>query len=458
MQNLVLFGFYELLSLALLMTHGHFHGMVIAVAFGFLTASFFLVFRFNQLSKTAPSQRNHLLFSLIIFSQILLALKSNQMIYIEVPSSIDTLNTFLVIAFVSTLLLLAVRTKISVNSMGAIALFCLFLAAWQVPSAAPHPFIDVFVNNTEGVNFLLNDLNPYQQSYVDIYNNAYDYHPGFLYFPGLLYVIAPFKFIFGDIRYANITGHFLAAALLVVAARRHTVDSKTPWLLGIVWASLPIQYFVFEQAWSDPILVGLAAVAFWSLIHRNAQILQTTALSLLFAVKQYAFFPAFFSLIPGIFSEPFPFRKSIRKAIGIGLLFVILMSPFLIWDGEALYSMTIANQANPKPRLDAFNMTAYFARKLAFDFNEILRISTTLIGVGLGVWIIYSAQKRKNHLSFAAIPAACLIAYGFAFFFGKWAFCNYHYFLLSFIPWIWLDFLSAATPERQRQQLTSRST
>jgi len=74
--------------------------------------------------------------------------------------------------------------------------FLLFFMA--VLWLSPNPLIDVFRSNSLAAGFFLRGLNPYSQSYPDIYGGQFDYRPGFLYWPGALFLQTLSKVVFGD--------------------------------------------------------------------------------------------------------------------------------------------------------------------------------------------------------------------------------------------------------------------
>jgi hypothetical protein len=315
------------------------------------------------------------------------------------------------------------------------AMGALFYAAWQVPALSPSPYIDVFSSNTAAAEHLLAGRNPYSQVYKDIYRGFYDYGAGFLYFPGLLWVIAPVKALFGDIRYAGILGHFMGAAALVAVSKRRLKRPEAGWMAALLWAALPVQYFVFEQAWTDSILVGAIGVVLWVWAVRpnlRPGVLEGV-LAFVFALKQHAFLPAIY-VLQDLGSRDGVRKWGLRVALtgGISILFLL---PFLLWDWDGFYRMTIASQLGASPRLDSLNWTSWLLANRAGSWGAIPQAAMSVLGIFLGAWVLFMGRAGRVRDP-GRMAAALWLGYGFSFLFGKWAFCNYHYLLLYFLVWM----------------------
>jgi hypothetical protein len=302
----------------------------------------------------------------------------------------------------------------------------LILAQVLVPILSPTPHIDVFVNNTAAVDYFLHGLNPYGQAYPDIYHGLYDYKPGFLYFPGLLFWLAPFRWFFGDIRYGYMAANFLAAWGFWRLARKHKAPTVILWLAPILWLSFPVTYFVLEQSWIDPLLAAFSVLIFLSL-EEEGYVLPGILIGGAFAVKQYGF------LIGGI-ALLYLWRKAglnrPLKAAGIAAVtFLAMLLPFAIANWSAFFESTVGNHANTSVRMDAFNATIFMAKDLGWLMPGFLRMTISVAGILYGAWIV--VRNRKPELTDCAI--GLFVSYGGAFLFGKWAFCNYHYLLASFL-------------------------
>jgi len=91
--------------------------------------------------------------------------------------------------------------------------------------------------------------------------------------------------------------------------------------------------------------------------------------------------------------------------------------------------MTIGGQIASAVRMDAYNATIFLAREFHWLMPAILRFAFGAAAVVVGVWL----AARKPGASLARSATGLFTAYGGAFLFGKWAFCNYHCLLASFL-------------------------
>ena len=300
------------------------------------------------------------------------------------------------------------------------------LAQILVIPSSPNPFIDVYRSNTAAVDYLFQGLNPYLQNYPDIYKGGYDYKPGFLYFPGTLYWLAPFRFFFGDIRFSFVFANFIALAALWKLGELRQVSFRRRCLFVLIWMNFPVTYFVIEQAWTDPSLIALGFWTFWAV--ERSRILSAGALmGGLFALKQYAFVISWVGWLRVLRNRGW---KKACVAAGVALLVIfICMAPFVYWDWTSLFFSTVKNQSDPAPRMDALSMTAFWGRIVGWVPPAKFTSGMGVFGIGLGSIMALSPKGRSLSASFLAL----FVAYGFAFIWGKWAFCNYHYLHASFL-------------------------
>jgi len=324
------------------------------------------------------------------------------------------------------------------NALATAAIVIKFFLALRVPVISPKPYIDVFVNTTQGVDYFLAGLNPYTQPYIDLYAGRYGYEPGFLYFPGLLLVLAPFRVLFGDIRYAGILAHYVGCFALSRpgTSRPGTRSGRSdfyPRFAALLWAFLPVQHFVFEQAWTDSLLVGGIGLVLALGRHPRLRASRwvTFFSGFVLTLKQYAFLPLFSiclrdclrarALSPGV-------RRALQGLIPLASLVV----PFLLLDAGAFFKMTVLSQVASPPRLDSMNWTSWW---LTQGGQWPAAVQVVLSGVGIGIGALWMARRKEDAREdpMHAVAAALYVGYGFSFLFGRWAFCNYHYLLLFLI-------------------------
>ena len=356
----------------------------------------------------------------------------------------------------------------------------------QVISASPAPAIDVHAVLTLGTDYLLNFHNPYTGTYPEIYGGVYGYVPSFSYWPGSLYVFAPFRFFGFDVRSALLLFDTLTAGLLGLIAFRKfgpsnnkrfinstsnsltsnsltsnsitsnsitskpitskpitsTLESSTlessnfgiPFSYTLLWITLPVSFFVLEQAWLDTLIItGAVGLLFCLLTDR----FKTAALvaAWVATVKQYASLYVFFALFEFCSRAQRRDRglHKIFKPVGIGVLTLsALVLPFLILDWKAMYEATIGIFTQPTPfRMDVLSLRTWAAERAGGDKLEFLSnpVLVFLIITGLNGWSVKELRRRELPPG-ATYGVSSFIAFACIFLFGTHSFCNQYYFLM----------------------------
>ncbi|MCK9927805.1 glycosyltransferase [Frankia sp. Mgl5] len=141
-------------------------------------------------------------------------------------------------------------------------------------AAAPQPRIDVFHLLQVSTSGLARGTNMYRQRWAPdrasyTAGGLFDVYP---YLPGTSLLLAPFRWVLGDVRY----GLLAALALAAVAAG----------LLPLLVVVLPESMYALQQSWTEPLLVALLAVMVWAVAAgRTAPAVVAFALAL--ASKQH---------------------------------------------------------------------------------------------------------------------------------------------------------------------------
>jgi hypothetical protein len=186
--------------------------------------------------------------------------------------------------------------------------------------------------------------------------------------------------------------------------------------------SFPVTNFVIEQAWSDLALVPTALLMLLA-TSRARMWASSTWMGVFVVMKQYAFVAAALTLVR--IWKSWGARRALETLAVAATLAALVILPFAVADLHALARMTIAPQTDQTVRLDALNVTSYLAHAFGWVMPPAGRIGLTLLG---GALAVVAAWRERT-----PVAAASFIAYGFAFLFGKWAFCNYYFFLASFL-------------------------
>jgi hypothetical protein len=330
-----------------------------------------------------------------------------------------------------------------------VAILSVMVAKALVISASPTPAIDVHLVLTQATDNFLDFKNPYTGTYPDIYGGAYGYAPTFSYWPGSLFLFAPYRFLGLDIRYGLWFFDALAGILLGLLAFRKfailpdSVASGPPrsslsrmslaFSFASLWLTLPVSFFVLEQSWLDTVIVTGAVALLYCLLRDRFKTAAIIA-GLMVTVKQYACFYIFFALIE--FFRRARIRgfslSKIMKWCGLGLLvFGVVMVPFIMLDPKAFYTATIGLYGTIPMRLDALTLRAWaglrtHADTLEFFSNPVLLM---IAMAGLSGWS-FIQLRNKNSPKGLTYGVSSFIIFACIFLFGTHSFCNQYYFLV----------------------------
>jgi hypothetical protein len=293
-------------------------------------------------------------------------------------------------------------------------LFFLVLAAglslkFLVPFVSPAPHIDVFYMMQSSARSLLQGLDPYMQTFADIYRGrGLSSITTYTYLPGNLLMTAPFFWLIHDVR----LGMLAAECVLLFAVWRLARPFRA-WaeLLVLLFLFHPRGFFVIEQSWIDPLLLGAlgAAVLLWSSgRERTAAVVFGWMLSL----KHYLlFFPVHVLLLrPRLRLLPWAF---------LGLLLPVV--PFAIWHWGPFLQNGVLFHLHEAFRPDNLSLgvplRAYTGWRLGPAWSLLVGAMTSAATLKA-----FSALPRlQGFLLSAAITTFALFAL------GSQAFCNYYY-------------------------------
>ncbi|ABW14262.1 conserved hypothetical protein [Parafrankia sp. EAN1pec] len=173
-------------------------------------------------------------------------------------------------------------------------------------AAAPQPRIDVFHLLQVSTSGLARGTNMYRQQWAPdrasyTAGGLFDVYP---YLPGTSLLLAPFRWVLGDVRYGLLAALALAAVAGRALARRRDVArvdaaaghgfgvgghggaAVAAGLLPLLVVVLPESMYALQQSWTEPLLVALLAVMVWAVAAgRTAPAVVAFALAL--ASKQH---------------------------------------------------------------------------------------------------------------------------------------------------------------------------
>lgn len=280
--------------------------------------------------------------------------------------------------------------------------------------ASPSPAIDVFTQFQESSAHLLQGLNPFLTPISEPPPGAptFGYHvTGYAYPPANLYAQALFYRLGGDIRYAHIAFELLAVASLGAIVPRSR--RATGQLLALLFLFHPRGFFVIEQAWNEPLLVGCAGVFLWLAATRPDSPWGPVVLGLFLSLKQYL---VFFAVL--FFARPKGWRWLPLAAAVVLLTWL----PFLLWDAPSALDNGLLFQFRTPFRPDGLTISAVLFRWFGWAPTKWLAI-TVGVAVAAITHRLFGAKATGGYL-YASVFTTLAV-----FLCGSQAFCNYYYFL-----------------------------
>jgi hypothetical protein len=151
-------------------------------------------------------------------------------------------------------------------------------SAWLI-RADPSPRIDVWVSLQQASQGLLHGDNAYTMTWT----NSPGITDAFTYLPWTLVLLAPGRWLFGDVRWALAAWTLVGAGCLLALGRWR---SQSAWAAAALLVLVPGTTTQVEQAWTEPLL--LALLALWALlVSRDHPWWAVLPLALALASKQH---------------------------------------------------------------------------------------------------------------------------------------------------------------------------
>lgn len=316
------------------------------------------------------------------------------------------------------------------QSMGYwVTLFALAEAQLMVVLVDPSPGIDIWVFYRQGCLHFLAGQNPYTQLYPDIYHGQYPYPPGLHYLPAVLYCLAPFQALFGEIRVGMWVAQLGSALLLGLLARQLGLSVRLQQSAVLVWLIFPSTFEVLEECWIDT-LVGfwvLAALLFWL---RDRPGLAAGCFGVALCTKQTVVLIGFVTLVFFLMNPNF--RRAGLRSLGQASLFALLMMlPYVAANGSVFWTSVTEFWSEPI-RQDGFTLVALAIN--AYDFK--IQFWHTLIAyMVLPPLVAWRLARSSSWQDWAGGVVTLL---GGIFYFGKQAFLNYYVLLSLLLFAYWL--------------------
>lgn len=287
----------------------------------------------------------------------------------------------------------------------------------------PEPAIDIWLFYQKATAHFLAGQNPYSQpDYPEIYRGRYGYPPGLHYLPASVYVLAPFRLFFGEVRVGLWVAQVASALLLGALARAQGLSRHLQGLVVLLWLMFPAGLPVLENCWMDSLMACwcLAALLCW-IQHRPQTAAAFFALAL--ATKQTALLVAFVTAGYFVLQR----RGSLRSLALAGGGALLMMLPYALWDWPSFWS-SVTQVFRNQVRLDSFNLVALASNAYGLE----VQFWQTLVIYLFFVPIVFWRLSRKGS-DWADYTAAVIMLVGLAFYFGKQAFLNYYDMLCLFV-------------------------
>lgn len=322
--------------------------------------------------------------------------------------------------------------------LGVVAAHFLLMVAMLATSGQPD--IDVYDFQQQGVEALLNGVNPFGLHFLNTAGPDSPYYApevvdgdrlkfGFIYPPLSLLMAIPGYLLAGDYRYGALAAVSLTA-LLIGWMRPGPIATGA----AILVLFSPVTQFVLYWGWTDPFVVLLFAALALSAFRRWP--VTPVALGLLIASKQYVA-PM---LLIGIV-----LLRDVRERVGVSRLVLVPIAvatltvlPFLAWDASAFVYSTVTTHVLQLFRIDSISLPAMMAR---FGMEPI----PTWLGFALaaGALVLVLMRAPRTVSGFCGGTVIVLVVF---FLFGKQAFPHYY-----FLPIVALACAAAMTPENERR-------
>ena len=362
-----------------------------------------------------------LLFGVAAQSALLLVLPVDELLLGVGPIDRGVYVAGVAVATTASLILLMRRSGPSTWLFAFVVAMHFALGIW-ILGHSPSPFIDVWHFQQDGVDALLNGINPYQPIYDDIYDGTSPYYgPGIavdgrltvgLPYPPLSLLLAmPGKLFAGDHRFAQLLAIELAAvAVFLIRPGRIAAGA------ALVLLFMPRTFFMAERGFTEPFGVLLLAVTV--LVAIRAPRFQGVAVGLLIAVKQY--------LLLGLPLAMLLLARRTRERWRLGLIAtataVVVTAPLALWDLGAFYRSTVEFLALQPYRADSLTFLAL----MPSDATAIR--SLTAFALLLPALAFVELRSPRTPAMYAGAFAFLLLVF---FAFGRQGSINYYFMVIG---------------------------
>lgn len=266
----------------------------------------------------------------------------------------------------------------------------------------PAPKIDVWVTLQQGSDVLLRAESFYSVEWV----GSPGIQDAFTYFPWMAVLVAPGRWLAGDVRWALLVWSLVLYAGLWALAHspraQGTVQARRGALAAagaaLVLMSIPGGITQIDQAWTEPVLAAL--LVWWAvLVRRGHAWWAIIPLALALASKQHMVL-----LLPLMaLCRPFGWRRTVAA----GGLAAVLMSPWLLGDFGGLWHDTVTLLVSFHPI--RFANTWYLFALNVFGVALPFWVTGLVVLGALGAGCLLVARRRLGPVDTLAVAALVLL-------------------------------------------------
>jgi hypothetical protein len=285
----------------------------------------------------------------------------------------------------------------------------------------PAPRIDVWVTLQQAADAIARGDNFYAVEWTD----SPGVQDAFTYLPFTALLLAPGRWLAGDVRWALVVVTLIAVVLIrALPGRRATITQRTAACgaaaLLLLLPGTPTQV---EQSWTEPLL--LACLAGWALgVHRNRTALAVVCLALGLASKQHLAV-----LLPILAAWPqFGPRRSLAAA-GLAGVFVL---PWFVASPADLWHDTVTVLVNFQPLI--FADTLFIAAINELNWTPPFWL-TGMVAIGTVATAAIMVRRRNPDLP--AVLRWCALVLLVANLVNKQAFYNQYWLVAALVLVSW---------------------
>ena len=309
------------------------------------------------------------------------------------PTGLALATTVLVVAPLATAVLLCTSGPRTPWVAGAVAVTGYAACAATAVISSPRPRIDVWVTLQQAADGLARGENFYAMSWT----GSPGIQDAFTYLPWTAVLLAPARWLFGDVRWALAFWTLVAVAGVWLLARgpapRHTGSGAGPgwaWTAATVTTLLvfaPGTLTQLDQAWTEPLL--LAGIVGWAvLVQRDRAWWAVIPLALACASKQHLAL-----LLPVLLLwRPFGWRRSVAT----GALTGALIAPWFLASPPDFVHDTISLLVGFHPI--KFANTLYLLALNTFGVTLPFAV-TGVVVLGTLAAVCWTVWRRQPHLA-----------------------------------------------------------